>query len=240
MQIDIWSDVRCPFCYIGKRKFETALSQFPHKNKVAVVWHSFELDPSIETDTTVDAFTYLAAHKGQSRDWAVQMNSHVSQTAEEVGIEYNFDKTIIANSFNAHRLIQLAKTKNLGNAAEEALFKAHFTDGKNIDDKNALVEIGTEIGLDAEEMTRMLSSGAYTQEVREDEAAAQTIGINGVPFFVLNNKYGVSGAQSPEIFLSALQQAWAEYEQDNPQIIMAAATGDVCDTDGTCFPSNNN
>ncbi len=240
MKVDIWSDVRCPFCYIGKRKFEAALSRFPQKDKVSVVWHSFELDPAMETDTAVDAYTYLAERKGQSRDWSVQMHGQVAQTAKAVGLDYNFDKAVVANSFHAHRLIQLAKTKGLGDAAEEALFKAYFTGGKNIDDKEVLVEIGTGIGLPVQEITGMLASDAYTKEVREDEAMADNIGITGVPFFVLNNKYGISGAQDPGTFLSGLQQAWAEYEKDNPSLIMREAAGDTCDADGTCTVEKTN
>lgn len=239
MKVDIWSDIRCPFCYIGKRKFEIALSRFPQKDNIEVVWHSFELDPDMETDTSADAYTYLAARKGQSRDWSVQMHEHVVQTAKEVGLDYNFDKAVIANSFNAHRLIQLAKTHNRGDAAEEALFRAYFTEGKNIDDKETLTEIGTGIGLGKQEINEMLSSDAYAKEVREDESVARQIGINGVPFFVLNNKYGVSGAQSPETFLDALQQAWTEYEKNNPQIIMTETNGNACDVDGTCTPPDN-
>lgn len=238
MKIDIWSDVRCPFCYIGKRKFETALSRFEHKDQVAVTWHSFELDPNIKTDTSIDSNTYLAKIKGQSREWAQQMNQHVTQVAREVGIDFNIDRSVIANSFNAHRLIQLANSKGLGAEAEEALFKAHFTDGKNIDDLDTLVLLAAGIGIDAQETTEVLSGDAFTQKVREDEAIAQHIGISGVPFFVLNNKYGVSGAQAPETFLDALNKAWETYRQEQPQIIMEENTGDTCDLEGNCTPSN--
>ena len=240
IKVDIWSDIRCPFCYIGKRKFEAALTQFQHKDQVEVVWHSFELDPVTKTDVSADVYTYLARHKGQTRDWAVHMHKQVAQTAKEVGLDYDFDHVVIANSFNAHRVIQLAKTKHLGDAAKEALLKAYFTDGKNIDDNDTLVKIGSEIGLDAGDVSGMLASDAYAREVREDEAAAQDIGINGVPFFVLNNKYGVSGAQAPSVFLQTLQQAWQDYKKTEPQLTMANATGDVCDVDGKCTPSANN
>lgn len=238
MKVDIWSDVRCPFCYIGKRKFENALSQFEHKDQVEVEWHSFELDPNIKTDTSTDINTYLAKIKGQPLEWAQQMNQHVTGIAREVGIEFNIDKSVIANSFNAHRLIQLANSKGLGATAEEALFKAHFTDGKNIDDLDTLVSLATEIGLDAQEATTVLSGDAFTQKVREDEAIAQNIGINGVPFFVLNNKYGVSGAQAPETFLDALNKAWEAHRQEQPQITMNENTGDTCDLEGNCTPNN--
>jgi predicted DsbA family dithiol-disulfide isomerase len=239
MKVDVWSDVRCPFCYIGKRKFEMALDEFPHKEQVEVVWHSFELDPSIKTDTTVDANTYLAKIKGQTPEWAKQMNDHVTKIANEVGIDFNLGKSVIANSFNAHRLIQLANSKGLGAAAEETLFKAHFTDNRNIDDEQTLIALGGEIGLNKQEVTDMLATDAFTQQVREDEAVAQNIGINGVPFFVLNNKYGVSGAQAPETFLGALNKAWEAFSQEHPQIIMDNNTaGDVCDIDGNCTTDN--
>lgn len=238
MKVDIWSDIRCPFCYIGKRKFETALAQFEHKDQVEVVWHSFELDPNIKTDTATDSNTYLARIKGQTREWAQQMNQHVTQIASEVGIDFNIDKSVIANSFNAHRLIQLANSRGLGATAEEALFKAHFTDGKNIDDIDTLIAIGAEIGIDVTETTTMLTGDAFTQKVREDEAIAQHLGINGVPFFVLDDKYGVSGAQAPETFLGALNKAWEAYRKEHPQIIMNDNTGDTCDLEGNCTPNN--
>jgi protein disulfide-isomerase len=219
MKVDIWSDVRCPFCYIGKRKFEMALAQFPYKDSIEVIWHSFELDPHFNTNTALNIYDYLAERKGQSREWSVQMHDYVTKTAKEVGLDYNFDKAILANSFNAHRLIQFAKTKGLGTAAKEALMKAYFTDGKNMDDTETLIQISAGIGIDKQETADMLSTDAFTAEVRKDEAMASDIGINGVPFFVLNNKYAVSGAQSPGIFLNALQQAWVEYEKDKSGII---------------------
>lgn len=234
MKIDIWSDIRCPFCYIGKRRLEAALSGFPQKDKVEITWHSFELEPAMKTDTGTDVYTYLAERKGQSRDWSVQMHEHVTQTAKDAGLDYRFDKAIMANSFNAHRLIQLAKTQGLGDAAEEVLFRAYFTEGKNIDDMDTLGAIGTGIGLEESKIKEMLSSDAYTKEVRADEAIAHEIGINGVPFFVLNNKYGVSGAQPSEVFLSALLQAWADYEQSNLQMVADKASGDACDAEGNC------
>lgn len=229
MKVDIWSDVRCPFCYIGKHKFEAALEQFAHKDQIAVEWHSFELDPAMETDTTVDANSYLAERKGVSKERAMQMHQHVQQSADSVGLHFAFDKMVMANSFNAHRLIQLSKLKGCANELEEALFKAQFEEGKNIDDIEVLKSIGKTAGLDEQDIDHVLESDAYTNEVRADEAIAQKIGINGVPFFVLDNKYGVSGAQPQEVFLSALQQAWGE------QTVQPAETmGDSCDIDGNC------
>lgn len=229
MKVDIWSDIRCPFCYIGKRKFETGLQQFSNKENIEVEWHSFELDPTLETRTDVSIYDYLAARKNISRQQAIQMNTHVTNVAAEVGLDFNVGDSILANSFNAHRLIQLAKTKGLGAEAEEALFKAYFTDAKNIDDKQTLIETGISIGLREDEIKQMLDSNAYTTEVRNDEKIASEIGINGVPFFAINNKYAVSGAQAPATFLSALQKAWKEYETEQPVEVL---NGDTCSTDG--------
>lgn len=232
MDVKIWSDVRCPFCYIGKRKFEMALDKFSEKNGVNVIWQSFELDPRLETNTGVNAIGHLAEIKGISKKQAEEMHNHVINVAKEVKLEFNFAQSIVANSFNAHRLIQLAKSHEKGNEAEEALFKAHFTDGKNIDDKETLVQIGVTIGLDEKKINEMLDSDAFADAVRNDERQAQSLGINGVPFFVLNNKYAVSGAQSPDTFLQALEQSWKDFEQEKQPLIISA--GESCSVDGTC------
>jgi predicted DsbA family dithiol-disulfide isomerase len=207
MKVDIWSDVRCPFCYIGKRKFELALEKFPYKDKVEVEWHSFELDPNTETRPDIDSADYLAQKKGQTREWALQMNANVSNIAAEVGLNFNIDKAVVANSFNAHRLIQLAKSMGLDNQIEELLFIAYFIDGKNIDEK-AVTEIGVTAGLEKIAVEGMLNGFDFSNEVRADEQIAQQIGISGVPFFVFDQKLAVSGAQPPETFLGALEQAW--------------------------------
>jgi len=210
MKVDIWSDVRCPFCFIGKRKFEAALAKFEHKDQVEIEWHSFELDPNAETLPDVPAAEYLANRYGKSREWAEQMQAGVTQTAAEVGLKFNLDRSIVANSFDAHRLIQLAKSEGLADEIEEALFIAHFTDGKDISDHSTLTQIGTSLGLEQTSIATMLSGPDFTDEVRRDEQTAQTIGIKGVPFFVFNEKLAVSGAQSPETFLGALRQATQE------------------------------
>lgn len=208
MKVDIWSDVNCPFCYIGKKKFETALAQFEHADEVEVEWHSFELDPHAVTNTELNAAQFLADKKGQTLEWAIQMQDHVKSAAAEVGLQFDFDKAIMANSFKAHRLIQLAKSKGLADEVEEALFIANFTDGKNIDDPAVLLELGKESGLQADEVQEMLEGYVYGDDVRADEEAASKIGISGVPFFIINQKLAVSGAQAPETFLGALNQAY--------------------------------
>lgn len=214
MKINIWSDVRCPFCYIGKRKFEKALERFADKDKVEVIWRSFQLDPNLETKTDVNAIDYISEIKGISQQQAEEMHSHVTRVAKEVGLDFDFEKAVVANSFNAHRLIQLAKTHGLGNEAEEQLFKAHFTEGKNIDDKETLVQTAMAIGLGQKEVEGVLASDAFAKEVSEDESQAHAIGVRGVPFFVFNDKYAVSGAQSPDAFLQALQQSWQAFEEE--------------------------
>lgn len=232
MEVKIWSDVRCPFCYIGKRKFEMALEKFPHKDKVKVKWQSFELDPTLETNTEINTIDYISQIKGISKKEGLKMHQHVILAAEEVGLNFNFGNSIVANSFNAHRLIQLAKTHGKDNEAEEALFKAHFTEGKNIDDNETLVQTGVSIGLDEKEVREVLASDAFSNEVKQNEMQAQSLGIRGVPFFVLDDKYAVSGAQSPEVFLQALQQGWKEFEKEKKPLIITE--GESCTVDGNC------
>jgi len=232
MKVNIWSDVRCPFCYIGKRKFEIALEKFQHKNEVEVEWQSFELDPNLVTEKDVNALDHLAEIKGISKAKAKEMNEYVAKVAKEVGLDFNFEKVVVANSFNAHRLIQFAKPKGLGNEAEEALFKAHFIEGKNIDDNETLVQTAVFIGLDENETREMLASVAFAKEVKQDEMQAQDFGIRGVPFFVLNDKYAVSGAQSPETFLQALEQTWKESVEEKKPVIINQ--GKSCSIDGNC------
>jgi len=210
MKVDIWSDVRCPFCYIGKRKFEMALENFEHKDQIEVQWHSFELDPNTVTRPDVNPVDYLAQIKGQPREWAAEMNQRVTDTAAEVGLTFNMENSVVANSFNAHRLIQLAKSNGLDNEIEEKLFIDYFTGGKNIDDKEVLIEAGVAVGLERLAIEMMLNSDSFTDEVRLDQKIAQQIGIQGVPFFVFDQKLAVSGAQPPETFLGALEQAWVK------------------------------
>lgn len=234
MTIDIWSDIRCPFCYIGKRKFENALNAFEHKDKVEVEWHSFELDPNMTTQPGVNAVEYIAAAKGISRQQSEDLHNHVTRLAKDSALEFNFGSVVVANSFNAHRLIQLAKTKGLGDEAEEELFKSHFTEGKNIDNRETLAQIGGSIGLDEKEVNALLSDDAFTKEVKEDEIRAQSMGIRGVPFFVFDEKYAVSGAQSSDIFLSALEQSWMAFNQERKIALNEAEAGEICSTTGNC------
>ena len=210
MKVEIWSDVMCPFCYIGKRKFEAALKQFDHREEVAIEWKSFQLDPSIVTDASKTIHEFLSERKGFSLEQAKQMNERVTKLAEKVGLEYRFDKAVVANSFDAHRFSHLAKQFKLQDEAEEALFKAYFTDGKNTADADTLCQIGENIGIDKEKVKAMLDSEQYTQEVNEDIEVARMIGVTGVPFFVFDRKYAISGAQESETFLELMNKVQLE------------------------------
>ena len=210
MKVEIWSDIMCPFCYIGKRKFESALAQFEHKDDVDIVWKSFQLNPDMKTEAGKNINQYLAEIKGWSVEQAKEMNDRVTEMAKQVGLEYDLNKAVVANSFNAHRLIQFAKNTGKGDAAEERLFKAYFTEGKNVDDLHVLSQLAGEIGLNITEVDEVLKSAAFSDEVQQDVYEAQQVGVRGVPFFVLGNKYAVSGAQESATFLQALKTTWDE------------------------------
>jgi len=207
MKVEIWSDIMCPFCYIGKRKFEEALEKYPNKEDVEVVWKSYQLDPSIKYQAGKDIYTYLAEAKGQTVEWSKRMHENVVNMAKSVGLEYNFDKAVVANSFDAHRIIQYAKEKGKGDAIEERLFRAYFTEGKKFSDPETLASLGEEIGLDPKEILEILSKDSYSDQVISDIEEGQSLGLRGVPFFVFNRKVGVSGAQDSSVFLQALDQA---------------------------------
>ena len=221
MKVEVWSDIMCPFCYIGKRNYESALAQFPDAGRIEIVWKSFQLDPSIPEKTEEEnVFRYLAQRKGISYEQSVQMHQGVVQTARNAGLEYNFDKAVVANSFKAHRLIQLAKTKGLGDQAEERLFHAYFTEGKNFGNPEVLLELGKDIGLTEAEVQEALTDETYAQKVKADIQEAGDLGVNGVPFFVFDRKYAISGAQPPATFLKALQQSFSEWQKENPVVAL--------------------
>ncbi|MBS1634499.1 MAG: DsbA family oxidoreductase [Bacteroidetes bacterium] len=213
MKIEIWSDMMCPFCYIGKRRFEAALAQFEHKDCIEISWKSFQLNPDMVTQPDKNIHQYLADIKGWSLEQSRSMNAQVTDMAMDAGLHYDFEKAIVANTFQAHRLLQFAKSKNLGDAAEERMFKAYFTDGLNLDDTDTLLKLGKEIGLNASETEQILKTNAFAGDVKNDIQEAMNIGVRGVPFFVIDRKYAVSGAQQPETFLGALERAWNERTQ---------------------------
>jgi predicted DsbA family dithiol-disulfide isomerase len=210
MNVEIWSDVMCPFCYIGKRKFEKALEQFPNKDDIKISWKSFQLDPTTITDPSLNTIEHLRLKKGWSKEQAAETIAYVTDIAKQVGLEFNFDKAVVANSFDAHRLSHLAKKSNKQNELEEKLFSAYFTEGKNTADHETLLQIAIEIGIDKIEAIEVLIGNAFASEVQQDIEQAQQIGVRGVPFFVLSHKYAISGAQESETFLKALHTAYNE------------------------------
>jgi len=234
MKINIWSDVRCPFCYIAKKNFDKALAQFEHKDEVEVTWKSYELDPELKTDTSISTLEYLASNKQMPTQQVEQMFAQVKQMGKEVGLEMNIEESIPANSKNAHRLTHLAysKSNEMADKLTEALFKAHFTDGKNIDDNEVLTELGKEVGLGEKEINDLLDSDTFAYEVRQDQMEAGNTGVRGVPFFVMHKKFAVSGAQPTEAFLNALEKSWHYFKEDEKP--MEIISGNSCDTDGNC------
>jgi predicted DsbA family dithiol-disulfide isomerase len=210
MLVDIWSDVVCPWCYLGKRRFEAALERFEHRDAVEVHWHSFELDPGAGPSSDTPSAERLAAKYGMSVEDARARHAQLEETAATEGLEYHLDRTRGGNSLDAHRLHQLAIDRGLSDAVMERLMRAYFTDGEAIDDHEVLLRLVTETGLDGDEARAVLAGDRYTEEVRADEHTAARIGIRGVPFFVLGRRFGVSGAQTPDIMLEALQKAWED------------------------------
>lgn len=234
MQVEIWSDVMCPFCYIGKRKFETALTQFDNSDQIEIIWKSFQLDPDQETVSDKPIQQYLAERKGMSIQQAQQMTDHVTGIAERVGLTFHFDKAVTANSFDAHRFSHLAKKHGRQNEAEEELFAAYFTEGKNTADRDTLARLGEKVGLDAQEVKDVLRSDQYTREVKTDIAEARQLGVQGVPFFVFNRKYAISGAQESTVFLQTLESAFAEWKKSTEESQLVVTQGAVCTPDGNC------
>ena len=234
MKVEIWSDVMCPFCYIGKRNFETALEKFADKEHVEVIWKSYQLDPSIPEVAKDSYQDYLVKHKGMSPEQVKGMLENVTQSAKNVGLEYNFDKAIMVNSLSAHKLIQFAKTKGLGDQAEERLFLAFFTEGKNIANIDTLVQLAKEIGLDETEVRTAFTDEKYASLVKQDFQEAQNVGVQGVPFFVIDRKYGVSGAQPPQAFSGNLEKTFAEWRKLNPETELEITQGQSCTSDGMC------
>ena len=228
MTIDIWSDVACPFCYIGKRHLEAALAQFPHAKDVEVTWHSFELNPDAQKDYKEDHYTLLATKYGMTREQAQANSERVAAAGKAVGIDFKFDDMVSTNTFNAHRLIQLAAQHGKQDEMEELLFKAMFTEGKHVGDAATLEGIAKEAGFDAAEM---LKGTEFTREVRQDEAQAQELGIRGVPFFVFDRKYAISGAQPVGVFNDTLQKVW---DESHPQIIHPTGGDANACADGVC------
>src|SRR3954447_21885461 len=210
LTVEIWSDVVCPWCYIGKRRFEAALGRFEHAGEVTVMWRSFELDPEAPRVAEGTATERLAAKYGMSLERARQLHAEMTARAAADGLDFRFDLARGGNTFDAHRLIHLAATSGHQAAAEERLMRAYFTEGEAIADPETLIRLLAEVGVDAEEARDVLATDRFASDVSEDELLASRLGIQGVPFFVLERRYGVSGAQPPEVLVQALERAWGE------------------------------
>lgn len=210
MKIEIWSDFACPFCYIGKRRLETALEQFAHKDSLEIIYKSFELDPQAPVEVNHDVHDMLSAKYGMSREKAIEMNRSVSSQAKEVGLDFQPDAIKLTNTFDAHRVAQYAATQGKASEMTEELFRAYFTDSRHLGDHETLANLAVEAGLGRTEVLELLAGTNYAAEVRADEAEARQLGVTGVPFFVIDRKYAISGAQPSSAFLQAIQTAWDE------------------------------
>ncbi|MBP6090449.1 MAG: DsbA family oxidoreductase [Crocinitomicaceae bacterium] len=211
MKIEIWSDVQCPFCYIGKRHLEIALDQLKPTESIEIEWKSYQLDPTIPADLAPqNSFTYLAAKKGMTIEQSIAMHENVTQMAAKAGLNYQLEKTIISNSYNAHQLIHLAKTIKKGDEMEEILFDAYFCQGKNIGNIPTLIELGEQIGLTESAIVSAITTNQFGDRINREIQESQQIGVKGVPFFVFDRKYALSGAQPVEQFVNCIQQLIAE------------------------------
>ena len=210
MKVEIWSDIACPWCFIGKRRFARAMGSFSHRDDVEIVWRSFELDPSAPKQHGVPQAELLATKYGVSIEQARSMDANMTAEGRKEGLDMRFDRVQVGNTFDAHRLIHFANTHGRGAEMVERLFAAYFTDGAAIADTDVLVRLAVEVGLDADAARSMLKGTAFADAVRADEARAQGFGISAVPFFAIDERYGISGAQPPEVMLDALRQAWDE------------------------------
>lgn len=233
MNIEIFSDVVCPWCAIGKRRFEVALERFAHRDEVDVVWRAFELDPEAPALAEGDLASHLASKYAMTKAQAVASQERLAAVAAEEGLEFHFDRARRANSFDAHRLLHHALEVGRQDALEERLFAAYFRDGEAISDHATLVRLAEESGLDGTKADEILGSSRYADEVRADEADARALGITGVPFFVIDRHFGISGAQSPESILHVLDEAWAD---THPGLVLSADAATACDEESCPLP----
>ncbi|HWE59902.1 MAG TPA: DsbA family oxidoreductase [Solirubrobacteraceae bacterium] len=208
MDVEIWSDINCPWCYIGKRRFEAAMSRFEHAAEVDLTWRSFELDPAAPAEIPGNAAAMLAEKYGVPLERARAMEQNVSEVAAADGLEYDLEHARIGSSFDGHRLVHLARRHGLQDAMKERLFRARFGEGRLVSDLETLVLLASEVGLDGAAVRATLAGDEFAREVRDDEATARELGISGVPMFVVDRAFGMSGAQPAEQLLALLEHAW--------------------------------
>jgi predicted DsbA family dithiol-disulfide isomerase len=211
MLIEVWSDIACPFCYIGKRRLQGALARFPHRDDIRVQWRSFQLQPQLVTDASRRINEYLASAKGMPMAQVEQMQAHVAAMGASEGITFAMDRVVVANTFAAHRVLQFAQHQGRGDAMKDRLLQAYFTEGANVDDAATLAALAADAGLARADVAAMLAGDAFADEVRRDLAEARQLRIGGVPFFLFDRAYAISGAQPPELFDQALARAHGEW-----------------------------
>jgi predicted DsbA family dithiol-disulfide isomerase len=227
VHVEIWSDIACPWCYVGKRRFEAALAAFEHRDDVRVTWRSFELDPTAPRERDGDGADHLAAKYGTSRDESLAMQRRMTEVAAGDGLEFRFDRARGGNTFDAHRLLHLAADHGVQDAMKERLMRAYLTDGELIGDHDVLAQLATEAGVPADAARDLLAGDRYGAEVRDDERTAASLGIHAVPFFVVDRAFGASGAQPPELLGELLRRAW----EARPPLAVVA-DGHACGPDG--------
>ena len=210
MKIEIWSDVVCPFCYIGKKRIESVIKKYDGDEKFEIIWKSFQLNPNEQTQPELNSLKHLSKAKGWSMEHTKQITNNVCEMGSTCEIKFEFEKSKVANSLNAHKFLHLAKKKNVQNEMKEKLFHAYFTDGINIDDIEKLIELSHSLGIHREECMVALHDAEILKEIHSDFSAAQAIGIRGVPYFVFDRKYAVSGAQEETIFENVIQEILKE------------------------------
>jgi predicted DsbA family dithiol-disulfide isomerase len=229
VEIEIWSDVACPWCYVGKRRFEAALARFEHRDEVRLTLRSFELDPEAPAERAGDRAEHLARKYGMSIEQAREAEAQMTRTAAGEGLDFRFDIARAGNTFDAHRLVHLAAAHDLQDAMKERLLRAYFSDGQLVSDHETLVRLAGEVGLPEDEARAALAGERYADEVREDERTATELGISAVPTFVVDRRLGASGAHPPEALLDLLRQGWAGRQ---PVPVAAAPEGESCGIDG--------
>ena len=237
MKIEIWSDIACPYCYIGKRKLEKALDQFPHAHEVELVWHSYELNPGLPKKALDMSFTeFFAKEHDLSIEKVEQNNKNVTELAQLEGLNYDFDKLVVANTSDALRLVKLAKKHHLADQAEEVLFKAYFEQGKDISDRSVLESLGMQIGLDKEEINTMLDGTEFLQEIKEDTKYAEDkLNLEYIPFYLFNNKDIIQGSLTVNEYLRVLSKAYDEWKKHGVSSGKGERlNGRACSADGVC------
>jgi predicted DsbA family dithiol-disulfide isomerase len=240
LRIDIWSDIACPWCRIGKARFDTALARFDHRDEVEVVWHSYVLDPDLPERFDGSEIDYLTERKGMPREQVTAMTGHVAEQGAGEGLRFDFGAVVPASSLKAHALLKFAEAKGADvGALEDALFEAHFSAGEVISDEDFLVSIGVAAGLDADAVRAALTDPTVARAVQADRDAAAQMGITGVPFFVLDQQYGISGAQPSELFSQALDQVWREnHAGAKLKAFAGQQDAEACGTDGCAVPGS--